>query len=366
MIGPLPPPVGGMASVIENLERGLAGRVSLRILNNAKTTAVDRPLWQGIAAQTRLLGQLAYCCLVWRPRIVHIHTCSWATFWRNAIDVVLARLLGRKVILHIHGAAFHQFLAGLTPPLAGLARGIFACSHRVLVLGENWRQLLARWTNPERLRVLSNGVPLAPYHPPATDGPFRIICLGNYEQRKGQSDLLRAVARLRGDARPVALALLGAAAEPDYHEHLQQLRIELGLSAAVSIPGPVVGAHKQDALDAAHCLCLPSYDEGLPMAMLEAMAAGRPVVITAVGAVPEVIVDGEEGLLFQPGDIDTLSAHLESLRADPDRAAAIGQAGRERLRRDLSLERSVEQLLVIYQTLGARPQGEPGDPFRPG
>lgn len=348
MVGPLPPPVGGMASVVENLVQALNDHVELRVINTVKTTAADRSLRQGIAAQLRLLGRLAWACVAWRPAVVHIHTCSWLTFWRNGVDVLLARLLGRRVVLHIHGAQFHRFLGGLGGAQAWLARGLLRAAHRVVVLGKGWREVLSAWADPARILVVPNGVPIGVQVQPSADGPFYVLCLANYERRKGQEDLLRAVAALDAP-RPVQVALLGFEAEPGRRQRLLDLAAGLGLD--VDIPGPVIGADKEARLQAAHCFCLPSYDEGLPMSMLEAMAVGLPVVATRVGAIPEALDDGAEGLLFEPGDIAALSGHLARLLAAPQTAAALGAAGRERLVRDFSLTHSAALLLDLYRSL---------------
>lgn len=348
MLGPLPPPVGGMASVVQNLSSALSARLRLRVIDTVKTTADDRSLWQGAAAQLRLLGRLAQECLVWRPTVVHIHTCSWLTFWRNGVDVLLARLLGRRVVLHIHGAQFHRFLGGLSGARAWLARRVLRAAHRVVVLGAGWREVLSAWTDPARLVVVPNGVPVGRQVEPSPQGPFRVLCLANYEARKGQEDLLRAVAALAAE-RPVRVELLGFEAEPGRRQRLLAQATALGVDA--DIPGPVTGADKEARLAAAHCFCLPSYDEGLPMSMLEAMAVGLPVVATRVGAIPEALVDGEEGLLFAPGDTDALTGHLQRLIREPAAAAALGAAGRERLAHDFSLAHSAELLLGVYASL---------------
>jgi glycosyltransferase involved in cell wall biosynthesis len=216
--------------------------------------------------------------------------------------------------------------------------------------GEGWREVLSAWADPARIRVVPNGVPVGAQVQPSADGPFRVLCLANYEARKGQEDLLRAVAQLDVD-RPMRVELLGFEAEPGRRQHLLDLAGELGL-ADVDIPGPITGEAKDARLAAAHCFCLPSHDEGLPMSMLEAMAVGLPVITTRVGAIPEALDDGAEGLLFEPGDIAALAAHLTRLVREPDTAAALGAAGRERLMRDFSLARSAALLLEIYRELG--------------
>jgi len=352
MVGPLPPPVGGMATVVANLASAFTGPMSegveLRVLNNVKTTPPDRHLWQGTASQLGLLWRLAAACLIWRPDVVHIHTCSWFSFWRSAGDVLAARLLLRPVLLHIHGGQFHRFLAGLPPPLAWMARRVLGLSGRVIVLSAGWKRLLDAWTNPEKVIAVPNGVAVRAPVQFAVDEPFRIVCLANLMALKGQSDLLLALARLHG-ARPAELALIGFEVEAGQRQMLLDLAAQLGVANRVEMPGPMVGADKDDYLRSASCFCLPSYDEGLPMSLLEAMAMGLPVVATRVGAIPEAVSDGREGLLFAPGDIDALAAHLQRLLDDPRQAQAIGGAGRERVLRDFSLENVTSDLLRLYR-----------------
>lgn len=335
--------------MVQNLTHALSDRVALRVINNVKTTATDRSLWQGVAAQLRLLGRLAGVCLTWRPTAVHIHTCSWFSFWRNGADLVLVRLLGRRAVLHIHGGQFHRFLESLTGVRAWLARRLLSAAHRIVVLSPGWREILLPWANSARIVVVPNGVPVREPATPPNDGPFRILCLAHYQSGKGQEDLLRATAALRVH-RAVRVDLLGSEAEPGRREALMALARELGLDG-VKVPGPVVGAAKNAKLAAAHCFCLPSYNEGLPMSMLEAMAVGLPVVATRVGAIPEALVDGAEGLLFAPGDTAALTGHLQRLITEPAAAAALGAAGRERLARDFSLAHSAELLLGVYASL---------------
>lgn len=361
MVGPLPPPVGGMASVVENLVTAFAGQVEVRVLNNVKTTGADRHLWQGVAAQLRLIGGLIRGCLGWRPDLVHIHTCSWFTFWRNAIDLVLARLIGRRVVLHIHGGQFRAFLTSLTPIRAWLARRLLGRCEQVIVLGEGWKGLLDQWTDPRRVVVAPNGVavPPMPVSSGSGDGTFRIICLANYDPAKGQADLLRAVAQLhqrtssKTDQRPLLVELPGYETAPGQRQALLDLAIELGIADQVRIPGLVTGTAKEARLRNADCFCLPSYDEGLPMSMLEAMALGLPVVVTRVGAIPEAVREGVEGHLFEPGDVAALARHLHTLRDDPALAHATGRAGRARVERDFSLDRSAARLLEIYRAIDA-------------
>ena len=104
-------------------------------------------------------------------------------------------------------------------------------------------------------------------------------------------------------------------------------------------------------LSEAACFLLTSDYEGLPYTVLEAMAAGVPVVATRVGGVPEQVVDGETGFLFEPGDPAAAAAAVERILADPEGAVRLGEAGRERVRREFGLERMVGETVALYDAL---------------
>jgi glycosyltransferase involved in cell wall biosynthesis len=198
--------------------------------------------------------------------------------------------------------------------------------------------------------IVPNGVTVQDPVAISQDDGFTIICLANYERRKGQKDLLQAVAALRNDV-PVRIVLLGFESETGQRNELTELAKSLGLDGKVDIPGPVMGDAKWEHFRRATCFCLPSYDEGLPMAMLEAMGLGLPVVVTRVGAVPEAVADGKEGLIYDAGDVAALAHCLQTLIDDPERAQRIGAAGRERLICEFSLDRSAGLLRKIYDDL---------------
>lgn len=349
-IGPLPPPVGGMATVVVNLLSTLEPYCKIRLLDNQKTTLENRALWQGILAQLRQLWQLFLLCINWRPSIVHIHTCSWFTFWRNTLDVAVSKLLFRRIVLHIHGGQFHKFLNSLSWWQSLLVRLVFRASDRVVVLSEEWSRRLSGWCVPEKLVVVPNGVPVQSVGHKQKDGLTHILCLANYSKDKGQDDLIRAVA---GTADPSSLriSLLGAEAEKGHQDSLRRLVDELNLEKQVEIPGPKIGSEKQSYLDEADIFCLPSYDEGLPMSMLEAMAAGVPVIVTRVGAIPEVVSDGVDGFLYDPGNIEDLAKCIDYLVEDPSRSKNIGLAGYERVKQKYSIGVAATRIMTIYREL---------------
>lgn len=351
-IGPLPPPVGGMSTVLLELSAALQSDCETRVFSSAKTTPVDRSLLQAVGAQLRLIGRLALVLWRWRPAIVHIHTCSNFTFWRNGLDLMLARCFGCKTVLHIHGARFHQFLGGLGAVRAGLARVVLGGASRVIVLGQAWRERLAPWCRAESLVVVANGVAVpANALGPSDDAVAHIVCVANYEPRKGLHDLIRAAAELPADGRPWRISFLGADLDQAYQRSLRQLAKDLGVEDRVSLPGPVAAAQVADWLRSAYLFCLPSYDEGLPMSMLEAMGHALPVVATSVGAIPEAVDEGVEAFLYPPGDVAALAAALTRLLESPELARRMGESGHRRAALNYSAQSMAQRVFEVYQQM---------------
>ena len=127
---------------------------------------------------------------------------------------------------------------------------------------------------------------------------------------------------------------------------------ELGIADHVELLGWVRGEDKERLLATAVLYVLPSYNEGLPVSVLEAMAAGLPILTTPVGGIPEAVTDGVEGFLVEPGDVRTLADRLERLLADADLARRMGVAARHKVEAAFSANAVVPQLEAMYAAMG--------------
>jgi glycosyltransferase involved in cell wall biosynthesis len=353
MAGPLPPTVGGMASVLGALaESSLAKRVDLRLFETGKTTPPGRPLWQGITAR---LGLMARWWRLFGERpcpLAHIHTCSGLTYFLDGALLLLSRLRGARVVLHVHGAQFDQFLDGLSAPMAAMARWIAARASVIVVLSPDWRERLQRrWPNLP-MQVVANGVSM-PVRATrvAAPGPARFVFLGNLGRRKGVHLLLDAAEHA---AQPWQVDLAGGVEDPGFDRWVADEIARRRLGGRLRVLGPVVGDAKLDLLAGAQGFVLPSLAEGLPMAMLEAMAMSLPVVVSSAGAMPEAVRDGIDGLVVPVGDGAALAAALDSLAARPADREAMGRAAAERCEGRYGVARMADALMALYEN-PARP-----------
>jgi len=358
MTGPLPPVIGGMASVLEGLRQSsLGSRVDLRLFDTGKQTSEGRPFWRGVQARLHLMWRWWRALAGPRDVIVHIHTCSGFTFFLDAGLLLVARMRGCRVLLHVHGARFDDFLDGLPPALVRVARAVARSSHAVIALSEEWRIRLQARLPGAVIVVVENGIPMpALTERPQRPGPARVLFLGNLGARKGVPELLEAFAKV---AVPCRLSMAGGEEDPGATAWARERCIALGVADRVDFLGPVVGEAKESLLQSADVFVLPSRAEGLPMALLEAMGHGLPPVVTRVGAMPSVVEDDRNGLLVDSGDVPALTAALERLGSQPQLRRSFGAAARTTCEKRFGVERSVEKLLAVYRgVLDGKPLGD--------
>jgi glycosyltransferase involved in cell wall biosynthesis len=209
----------------------------------------------------------------------------------------------------------------------------------------NSRALSARLTRvdrvpPNRIKMIENGVEPAREAADPARCPPRGIVVANLIAYKGHADLIEAMALLE---KPPYLCLVGDGPE---HGRLAALVRARRLDHVVTLAGGVPDARA--LLASFQFAVLPSHQEGLPNAVLEAMAAGLPLVATEVGGVPDVVTDGETGLLVPPRDPSALAKAIERLAADPELRAAMGAAGR-RVAARLSVEECAARHEAAYR-----------------
>ena len=206
-----------------------------------------------------------------------------------------------------------------------------------------------------KLHHIPNGIDAGDWPPVARegrDGPPVIACIGRFTAVKRQEDLVAAAALLR--ARGVEARIRFAGAGPTLAAVRGQVD-RLGLADRVTLHGALAPADVARLLADADVACLPSTQEGMPGAVMEAMASGLPVVGTAVNGIADLVRDGATGLLVAPRDPPALAAALERLLADAPLRRRMGAAGRARVEEELSLGRMVGAMAALYQGLAGTP-----------
>jgi glycosyltransferase involved in cell wall biosynthesis len=179
----------------------------------------------------------------------------------------------------------------------------------------------------------------------------KALFLGTVGPSKGAFDLLEALSLLKSNNNSLYLTFAGPEEREGDLFRVEKKLKELALEQVCRVAGPVYGAEKAQLLSEAGVFVLPSYKECLPMAILEAMAAGLAVVTTPVGGIPEVVKEGYNGFLIAPGDVKALAEKLTILAGNPNLREAMGKCSREFAEQELDVKPYINRLVALYESL---------------
>ncbi|MCW3117441.1 MAG: hypothetical protein JWM28_1523, partial [Chitinophagaceae bacterium] len=256
-------------------------------------------------------------------KIVHIHSASDMSFIRKSLTMMIARLFGKKTIMHMHGSTFRVFYekAGI---FRSVIRRLLKCNDLVICLSPQWFDFFSNLIPAAKLRIVNNPVPAPAMNiSRQQNGVVKFLFLGRIGNRKGIFDLLKAMSLLNPELRRSANLTIGGNGEV---QKLQELIKSLALQDCVNYAGWVDGQLKTELLAAADVYILPSYNEGLPVSILEAMAYGLPIISTPIGGIPEVVKEGINGFLVEPGNIQQIIDKIEKMIKSPDLPPEMGKA----------------------------------------
>ncbi|WP_250958210.1 glycosyltransferase family 4 protein [Rhizobium sp. CG5] len=333
---------GGMRSVVEAYERdGFLQQEDMRVIHSYDEGSFSKRqiiFLKALSSYIRLLATQ-------KVELVHIHAAMRGSFWRKAIFSTIGRLFGRPVVLHLHGSEMKPFYASQKPFAQRLIRHQLEKANSVIVLSQSWADFVGGIAPAAKIDVLPNYVRVPTVATGDEKPVVNVLFLGLVGTRKGTYDLIEAFAKVHA-RHPDAKLIIGGNGET---ERAQQAIDGLKLRDVVTLAGWVDEQGKKVLLASSSIYVLPSYNEGLPVSVLEAMAAGLATITTRVGGIPELITDGVDGLLIDPGDIDGLAERISSLIADPHRRKELGDAGQKRIADAYSDQIILPRLHAIYE-----------------
>ena len=345
---------GGIASVVRAWRAaGLFERWPVRYV----ATHGDGPAIVKAMAFLRALA--AFLALIVRERhaLLYVHSASRASFWRKAVFMAIALAARWPIVFHLHGGGFARFYEKECSPVTRrLVRFFLDRAAAIVVVSERWQSWMALATRNPNVACIPNAVALpAPSRATREHGRGTsrrehglVAFVGRCEAAKGVFDLLDAVADLAAALPDVRVICAGDG-------NLDQVRRragELRLAGRVKLAGWIGREACGELLRTCSVFVLPSHAEGAPMSLLEAMAAGCPVVACAVGGIPDIVRHGENGLLVTAGDPASLAHAIERVLRDRALAERLGAAARESVARQYTTERAMQRLDQLFAQLG--------------
>lgn len=348
---------GGVGRIIKYFSNSWAMNPAAPRLDFIDTTK-DKPGFSNVGVFLGAVLQSLRLVLTKRVSLVHVHVAANGSVLRKGCFIYGAAMFRTPTILHMHGADFAEFWQRLPKVVRHFARHCFRCADRVIVLGTYWREFALREMALDMGRVvmLPNAVPVPSQLPAKENDEPVILFLGRIVPEKGPADLIQALASPEIASLSWRCVFAGVGDVSD----LRQLTDELRLTDRFEFLGwqPVEAAY--GLLSKADIFALPSYNEGLPMAILEAMAHGAAVVTTPVGSNTDAITDRVTGLIHPPGNIPALVRALHELIGRPELRARLQRQAYEKCLQEFSIEKYASRLLMLYESIAHRPEKRVG------
>lgn len=335
---------GGMVTVVKNL-------LSYRGWNKSHITYIPTHIEHNklvkatyfAVAYIRILTKLIFG----KVDLVYLHVSERGSVYRKASLLKLAKAFGKPVILHHHGADFDPFFRSLSEKDREYVIKFLEAADTNVVLSELiQREFLERAPNAS-YTVLYNAVPVPETNRYDPDNHL-IVTLGRLGERKGSYDLLKALRDLDQELPEEIKVCLCGDGEV---EKVQQVIQEYGLQHRIAHVGWVAGSQKMEIVEKAMCHVLPSYREGLPMAILETMSLGIPNISTKIASIPEVIDSGVQGILIEPGDVEALKDALRQLCCERDTRQRMSEESYRQIRQNFSVDAAGQKMEKIYETI---------------
>lgn len=340
MIGPDPHEKGGIASVVNQYNEAALNQ--LIILKYVPTMKSGTKVFKFIYF---LKGMMQFIGRIKKYDIVHIHMSSRGSFRRKKYFVQLAKIFNKKIIIHLHSGEFRQFYYNESSNKGKEAiRKTFSLANKVIALSEEGRVFLSEICDINKISLLYNSVQL----PEITNKNYdnnNILFLGKLSPGKGIDDLLAVLPQIINKNHHAHMYLAGNGDIDRY----KRICVNMGLENHVTFLGWVTGDEKQKFLRQCSMFVLPSYHEGMPMSLLEAMSYGCAVITTSVGGIPHVIKNNTNGLLIDAGDQKALAKCIMILINNPSIKKKLGKAAHQTISEKFNINKTIVSLIQLYQ-----------------
>lgn len=259
----------------------------------------------------------AYCqilnkIILNRPDLIYMHMSYKGSFTRKRYVQKTCKLFGIRVLVHLHGSEFEKWYQESTVKKQKRIRDFLRDVDEMIVLGEKWKTIIQKIEPACNVKIISNGIAIPHEKVNWGNDQINVLFLGVLIQRKGVFDLIMAAKEIKGKklSRQVHYIIAGTGEEQD---NLCSIVKDTSLNEEIEFVGWIDGEKKRKVILQSQIMVLPSYNEGLPISILEAASYGMPIIATNVGDISSVVENGVNGYLFDPGDIPTLSKSIINL-----------------------------------------------------
>ena len=339
-IGPeFVPPKGGIAQCIATYQQAIFS--DFRCLTNSCDGSFLKKTCKALFSLKKLYWILATNSEI---KIVHIHTASYNSFKRSAWFVKAAKRMGRKVVIHIHGGGFREYY----DKEKSFIQPIIDQCDALITLSPRWKMFFEKVVHHKNVHIVPNVIAYPLVKTVAKTDVFHLLYMGHVTKAKGIFDLVEMLAKHKDEYRGKLILDIGGGMYEE--EKLKRFISDNKMEDILRFHGWLSGEGKTDFFNLADAYILPSYTEGVPISILEAESYGLPVISTTVGGIPEIVVDGENGLLFEPGNKQQMKIAIDAIMQDEELRNSMAERSKEISIKNLP--QFVEQsLLEVYKSI---------------
>ena len=293
----------------------------------------------------------AYVLMFHKPDVVHIHSSFGPSFYRKMPFIYMVSCRKISIVNLKHGADFYEFKLNAPEEKKAKIKKIYSKCNVLIALSEEWKERLRQIVPEDKIEIIENYSVL---HEDALEERMQRECnntvlfLGELGKRKGCYDIPAVIAQVKKSIPNVKFVLSGAGSEVD-EKAIKKLIDEKGVSDNVEFPGWVRGDTKDKLLREADVFFLPSYNEGMPMSVLDAMGYALPVVSTNVGGIPKIVHDGENGVCCEAGDTDKMAEGIVNLLNNDEIRCDAEENSAQIIKEGYSLSRHLSFLEKVYE-----------------
>lgn len=336
--------------------RGGVSTVEKIILSNKETLGEFNVLFLPSHRDYNKMGKLLFGIISYvrflviiiteRIEVIYIHMGSDASFYRKSLFIIISRLLHKKIIIHMHNGYFIRFYDNSNKVIKKFIKHICSKASNIIVLSQGWKAFYETFIPADKIRVIQNSVELIEPNPYKNEEKF-ILFMGKLDEKKGIYDLFNVIPDIIVKFSEIKLVLAGDGDTKKIKQYVNNL----GISDYLDFTGWVGSVEKHKLFSQTGIFVLPSYAEGLPMSVIEAMAYGIPVITTDVGGLPEVIENGVDGIIIKPGDRDALRDNILKLLNNADYRRKLSNNGYNRIGKEFNSKLFMEKISGVLKGL---------------
>jgi glycosyltransferase involved in cell wall biosynthesis len=347
IVGPASRPTGGVARYVDEQERILSKVFHVEVHDYSFPRKSHEIGSFPVSGIKKSLEQFFKIFFRDEPDMLHVHCASGISFYRSSAYVIYSDLLWDcGIILHIHGSDFDDFIEHANPLRKRYIKYVFNSTDRLVVLSKKWKDVVSGLCPLENIVILPNAVNAEKYSPKYEEfNEINVVFISHMIERKGVVELVEAIRDL--DHKTLERLKIYLAGDGPLKQKVMKLSSNI---ENVEYLGYVSEEKKIELLNGGSIYMLPSHAEGLPFAILEAMAGGNAIVSTRVGSIPEII-GPDQGILIPPKNSCELTTAIEELVASPERLQNMKRANSEEVRESYSWDSVREDLISMYSDI---------------